>query len=97
MLENLKDVEALVTELRKIVINTFYTWIYVHHSLLVPSLADFFEFLFFFFFRVWVLLCTAYILGLHFFTLFNDNEIIYQKKKNSLNEFTIQITANLTL
>jgi hypothetical protein len=49
MLENLKDVETLVTELRKIVINTFYTWIYVHHSLLVPSLADFFEFLFFFF------------------------------------------------
>jgi hypothetical protein len=43
-------VETSVTELLKIMFNTFYTWISAHHRLLVSSFADFESFFFFFFF-----------------------------------------------
>jgi hypothetical protein len=43
-------VETSVTELLKIMSNTFYTWISAHHRLLVSSFADFESFFFFFFF-----------------------------------------------
>jgi hypothetical protein len=39
-----EDVETLVTELRKIVINTLYTWISAHHSLILASFVDFLYF-----------------------------------------------------
>jgi predicted metallo-beta-lactamase superfamily hydrolase len=41
---NFEDVETSVTELRKIVFNTLYTWIAAHHSLLVSNFADFLNF-----------------------------------------------------
>jgi hypothetical protein len=43
MLSSFEDVETLVTEMRKFVINTFYTWISAHHSMLVSSFADFLD------------------------------------------------------
>jgi hypothetical protein len=41
---NFKDVETLVTKLRKIVFNTLYTWISANHSLLISSFAYFLNF-----------------------------------------------------
>ena len=42
--QSFEDVETSVTELRKIVINTLYAWIYGHYGLLVSSFTDFLNF-----------------------------------------------------
>jgi hypothetical protein len=68
-------VETSVTELLKIMSNTFYTWISAHHRLLVSSFADFESFFFFFFFFfgllpiLGVLLYTSCVLTLCLFAL----------------------------
>jgi hypothetical protein len=42
--QSFEDVETLVIELWKIMFNTFYTWIFAHHSLLISSFVNFLNF-----------------------------------------------------
>jgi hypothetical protein len=37
-------IAANMTKLRKTMFNTFYAWIFAHHSLFVSSFADFLNF-----------------------------------------------------